>query len=334
MAGLLPLLASAATAPAVLPPIGTAAAYEVKTYSGKHVAPGDPIIISHSDGGYPDIRLLRLPDARSGEPRFELGSASSHHSKDPVDYGGGGPSRREQRWLAHVALQESLDHHRPKVIFALSRSDWAATEQVGADAYERCALRTAKTSARRSLAAAEDEQEADSWRRTLTEYPLGSQWNGYEMRAARIMLTLLSLPKLGFGEGFYSKQVREMTAKQLEGPEWEAYSWRNRMIRSHGREFRWDVEASGNGAAARFCRTLEPPKLEGRISDRCSFRGVLDQRDGWPIVIGVERSWKDARGAGSNAGILSYRLPAKTVFVPPPNPCAAALRGGLRRSDR
>ncbi len=54
----------------------------------------------------------------------------------------------------------------------------------------------------------------------------------------------------------------------------------------------------------------------------------------FPIVIGVERSWKDARGAGSNAGILSYRLPAKTVFVPPPNPCAAALRGDLRRSDR
>ena len=320
------LLGLAAAAPAQLPPVGTAAAYEVNTYNGRHAAPGDPMSFSHGDGGYPPIRLIRLPDTPSGRPRFEIGSASAHHSRIPIHHVRK-PDPEEQRWLDHQNLEESLDHHRPTVTYEDSKAGWIRTEHAAAAAFERCAVRTARSATRHFAAEASDPEDKKRWRRTHKRSPLQSQWNAHEFRAAQAMLALMALPKAGFGEGSYLKTVPARAAKRLDRPEWDARAWRDRAMLAHGQEFRWEIPAHGSSAAARLCRTLEPPKLKGRITDRCVFNGVLDSRDGWPIVIGVYRGWKDARGASSNSGILAYRLPPKSNFTVPPNPCAAAFRG-------
>ncbi len=96
---------------------------------------------------------------------------------------------------------------------------------------------------------------------------------------------------------------------------------------AHGREFSRQIKVAGSDPASRLCRTLEPDSLRARISDTCSIGGVIDARDGWPIVVGISREWKDAPGVSSSAGMIFYRLPPKPRFVAPRNPCAAVYRG-------
>lgn len=327
-ASLLPLLLQGGSQAYQLPAVGTAAAYEVRTYTSKHHAPGTDMWFSHGDGRLPGFRLLRLPDRRA-RPLFEIGSGFSHYSRYSDESSDRSRmSMSERRVYAHLDLEGSLDFHRPTATLELGQPGWIVTEHPLAAAYQRCAIRTARASAQQVEAQAQDPNERKQWRRRGNRYPLGhDQWNGFEFRGPRTLLALMSLPTPPFSDGPYLESARRRPRNELQAQEWDPFSWQDRTILAHGREFRSEIEVAGSNPASRLCRTLKPETLRARVSDTCSLGGVIDTRDGWPIVIGFSRTWKDAPGVSSSAGMLFHRLPPKPGFVPPPNPCAAVYRG-------
>lgn len=328
LASLLPLLVQGVLGPDSLPRTGTAAAYEVRTYTSQHHAPGTSMWFSHGDGRLPAFRLLRLPDRRSG-PHFEIGSGFSHLGRYPDE----SSDRRDlslsqRRAHEHGDLEKSLDFHRPHATLEPSVSGWTVTEHPLTTAYQRCAIRMARASARLVEAQATDPNERKQWRRWGKRNPLGhKQWNGYEYRGPRTLLALMSLPIPSFADGRYLESARKRPKKEVEDADWDASSWQDRTMLAHGREFSRQIEVRGSDPASRLCRSLKPETLRARISDTCSVQGVIDVRDGWPIAIAFNREWKDAPGVSSSAGMSFYRLPPKPRFVPPRNPCAAVYRG-------
>lgn len=283
---------------------------------------------SHGDGMLPGFRLKRLPDEK-GRRRFELASNHSHHSRYSDEHSDRSEmSDSQRRAHVHENLEDSFDFHRPPARIERQWLGWVVIEHPAAAAYDRCAVRTARASARNVEAQARDPNEKKQWRRWGTRNPLGhDQWNRFEFKGARTLLALMSLPVPGFGDGPYFKSARERAPGHVKGQEEDAFAWKDRMILAHGREFQWKIDVAGLDSRSQLCRSLEPEKLRAPDSDTCSLGGVIDKRDGWPIVIGISRQWKDTPGVTSSAGMTFYRLPPKSDFVVPPNPCASVYRG-------
>lgn len=299
-----------------LPDANAVAAYSVLTYSGRNAAPGDSVVISHGDGSLPSFSIRGLPGKGGSIPRaFEVGSAvpflepdrSFHIDDSTVD-----DIAREK---AHGEVLENLDHHRPtQTLTALGEHPWQFRNSGSSPAYERCAVRAAMQSSRKASAAADDSVEREQW---LNRDPLGSQWNQHDLRAARLLVALVSTIVRDFAQGDLTEWARRRPG---DTGSWHS-QWRKQMILQHGREFAREAEATEDSAAGALCRILEPEVLANAVSDRCRFAGVIDERDGWPIMISFTRRVKDRRGASSYWGVNFDRLRPNPSFVARPPRC-------------